>query len=60
MDDDEARPPLPDWPPKSIDHLSVEALQAYRRALDAEIARVERTLDARQRHRSTADALFKR
>lgn len=60
MDDDEARPPLPDWPPKSIDHLSVEALQAYRRALDGEIARVERTLDARQRQRSAADALFKR
>lgn len=60
MDEEETRPKLTDWPPKSIEHLSVEALEAYRQALDAEIRRVERTIEARNRHRNAANALFKR
>jgi uncharacterized small protein (DUF1192 family) len=60
MDEDEPKPKLHEWPPKTVDHLSVEALEAYGQALEAELARVRKTLDARGKHRAAADAMFKR
>lgn len=60
MDDEELKPKLQDWPPKSLDHLSVDALEAYARALQAELARVKRTAESRTKQRTAADAIFKR
>ena len=60
MDEDEPKPKQQEWPPKTIDHLSVEALEAYDRALEAELARVRKTLDTRGKQRAAADAMFKR
>jgi uncharacterized small protein (DUF1192 family) len=60
MDEDEQRPRFAEWPSRSIDTLSVESLEAYRRQLEAELARVARTLDARGKQKAAAEALFKR
>lgn len=60
MDDDEPKPRLVDWPPPSLDHMSVDALEAYHRALQAELVRVKRTLESRGKQRAAADAIFKR
>ena len=60
MDDEEPKPRLAEWPPKSLDHMSVEALEAYGRALQAELARVKRAVESRTKQRAAADSIFKR
>ncbi len=60
MDDDELKPKLQEWPPKTLDHLSLEALEAYAQALQAELARVKRIVESRGKQRAAADAFFKR
>lgn len=60
MDDEELKPKLAEWPPKSLDHLSLEALEAYALALQAELARVKRIAESRAKQRNAADAIFKR
>ncbi|MGD9538094.1 MAG: DUF1192 domain-containing protein [Alphaproteobacteria bacterium] len=60
MDDEEFKPRLQEWPPKSLDHLSIGALEAYAKALRAEFERVRGTIEARSKQRSAADAIFKR
>jgi uncharacterized small protein (DUF1192 family) len=59
MDDEELRPKFAEWPPKSLDHLSVEALEDYGKALQAEMERVRRVIESRSKHRAVADAIFK-
>ncbi len=50
MDDEELKPKPAEWPPKSLDHLS----------LQAELARVRRIAESRTKQRNAADAIFKR
>jgi uncharacterized small protein (DUF1192 family) len=59
MDEEELKPILPEWPPKSLDHMSVEALEQYGKALQAELERVRATVQARLKQRTAADAFFK-
>ena len=60
MDEEEFKPRLQEWPPKSLDHLSVEALEAYTTALQAELRRVRGAIEARSKQKAAADAIFKR
>jgi uncharacterized small protein (DUF1192 family) len=46
--------------PQDLDPLSQDELDARIAALEAEIARVRAHMEAASRHRSAADALFKR
>jgi uncharacterized small protein (DUF1192 family) len=59
MDEEELKPKLPGWPPKSLDHMSVEALEHYGKALQAELERVRTTVQSRLKQRAAADAFFK-
>ncbi|HWW65715.1 MAG TPA: DUF1192 domain-containing protein [Sphingomonadaceae bacterium] len=45
---------------QDLDPLSVEELHGRIAALEAEIARTRRKIDAAVNHRTSADALFKR
>ncbi len=60
MDEEEPKPRFPDWPPKTLDHLSLDALEAYGQALQVELARVKRTIESRAKQRNAADSIFKR
>lgn len=64
MDDDpfSSRPddPLVQLARQDLDPLSKDELDERIRALEAEIARVRTHMEAAERHRSAADALFKR
>ncbi len=46
--------------PKPLDALSVEELEAYIADLEAEIARARAAIAAKQSHRSSAEALFRK
>jgi uncharacterized small protein (DUF1192 family) len=61
MDEEEApRRTVSNWPPKSLEELSVAALENYRAALEAEIARVSRTLESKKRAQSAAAQIFRK
>lgn len=65
MEPDELSSQRPDDPlvqlgRQDLDPFSVEELKRRIAALEAEIARVRRHLEASVNHRATADALFKR
>jgi uncharacterized small protein (DUF1192 family) len=58
--DDDDPPMKPVALPKDLTPLSVDELQHYIAGLEAEIARAQGAIAAKQNHRSGADALFKR
>jgi uncharacterized small protein (DUF1192 family) len=64
MDDElfSSRPqdPLAQLARQDLDPLSRDELEARIAALEAEIARIRAHMEAASRHRSAADALFKR
>lgn len=45
--------------PRPLDGLSVDELEEYVAALEAEIRRTKSMIDRKRSHRSSADALFK-
>lgn len=59
MDIDDLEPRKPIHKPKALDEMSIEALHAYIVELEAEIERVKADIDAKQDHRSSAEAFFK-
>ena len=60
MDTDDLEPRKPRPQPKNLEPMGVEELRAYIAELEAEIARVEADIAKKTRHRSGADALFKK
>ncbi len=60
MEDEERPRPPARFTPLPLDGLGVEELRAYIAALQAEIARAEAAIAARQAQRSAADAFFRR
>ena len=60
MDDDELKPKMQEWPTKSLEHMSLEALESYGQALQAELVRVKQTTESRTKQRAAADSVFKR
>ena len=59
MDEEALQPRLADWPPKSLDHMSVEALESYRLALQVELERVRGAIESRLKQKAAANAIFK-
>jgi uncharacterized small protein (DUF1192 family) len=57
---DDLEPQKQSKKPKPLDDLSVGELQEYVVALQAEIARVEAAIRAKQSHLTAMDALFKK
>jgi len=62
IDEDEERPkaPKPRLTPPVLDPLGVAELRAYIAELRAEIARVEAEIARKERHRTSADTIFRR
>ncbi|WP_027285761.1 DUF1192 family protein [Rubritepida flocculans] len=61
MFEEEQRPRRPEvFAPAALEGWSEEALRAYIVALQAEIARAEAALAARQAQRAAAEALFRK
>jgi uncharacterized small protein (DUF1192 family) len=58
-DDDLPRPARPLLTPAPLDRLGVDELTAYIAALEAEIARVNATISAKNAHKTAAAALFR-
>jgi uncharacterized small protein (DUF1192 family) len=58
--DDEDRPLQAKTPPTDLAPLSIAELEAYILGLQAEIARAQVAIEDKSRHRTGADALFKR
>lgn len=59
MDDDFALPkPAEGFQPQILDDMSVEALEAYAKELEDEMARVRKEIGKKSNYRSEADALF--
>jgi uncharacterized small protein (DUF1192 family) len=59
-DDDELEPRSRKPQPKNLDPMSVEELHDYIAELQAEIARAEDTIKAKQAHAAAAQMFFKR
>jgi uncharacterized small protein (DUF1192 family) len=59
MDTDEIAPP-PGPKPAILETMSIEELNRLIATLEAQIAAARRMIEAKQAHRGTADALFKR
>lgn len=57
---DDLEPQKQSKKPKPLDDLSVGELQEYVAALQAEIARAEAAIKAKQAHMTAMDALFKK
>jgi uncharacterized small protein (DUF1192 family) len=57
--DDDDLPKHRKLPPKDLTPLSVGELEDYIAGLTDEIARARTAIDAKKRHRSGADSLFK-
>ena len=57
---DDLEPQKQSKKPKPLDDLSVDELQEYVAALQAEIVRVEAAIKAKQAHMTAMDALFKK
>ena len=59
-DDDELEPRTKKPQPKNLDPMSVEELRDYIAGLQAEIARAEEKIKAKQAHAAAAQTFFKR
>ena len=59
MDTDDLEPLAGPKKPKDLEIMSIKALQEYIAELKAEIERAEAEINAKQSHRSAADAFFK-
>ncbi|MBY0338929.1 MAG: DUF1192 domain-containing protein [Acetobacteraceae bacterium] len=61
MFEEEARPrPSDGFEPRKLDNLGVEELRAYIAALQAEIARAEQAIAARDAQKKAADLFFRK
>lgn len=60
MDEEDLLPQRKKPPPKPLDGLSVDELEAYIEELKGEIARAEGAIKAKRTHRSGVESLFKR
>lgn len=60
MFDDDTDPKTKKQKPRVLDNLSVPELRNYIEELKAEILRVEADIQKKEKHKSAADALFKR
>jgi uncharacterized small protein (DUF1192 family) len=60
MDFDELEPRAKPAKPRDLSSYSVEEMKEYIARMQAEIARVEAALAAKQSYRSSADAFFKK
>lgn len=60
MDFDELEPRAKPSKPRDLSSYSVEEMKEYIAHMQAEIARVEAALAAKQSYRSSADAFFKK
>jgi uncharacterized small protein (DUF1192 family) len=60
MDDEDSRPRQKRIAPVDLDPMSIEEMNDYIAALEGEIARVRANIGAKQKHRSGADALFRK
>ena len=61
MDPDDLPRPKKRWiEPLALDPFSVEDLQTYAEALEAEIVRVRAAMDGKQSHRLAAEAFFRK
>jgi uncharacterized small protein (DUF1192 family) len=60
FEEERPRPAPLRFQPAALDGWGVEELKSYIAALQAEISRAEAAMEARQRHRGAADALFRR
>ncbi len=58
MDIDDLEPRTAPKKPKDLEVMSIEALKEYIADLQAEIARAEAQIAAKESHRSAADAVF--
>ena len=60
MDTDDLAPaPSKEWKPTPLDGHSIDALNAYKERLAAEIERVDAAIEAKRAQRGAAEALFK-
>lgn len=60
MDTDDLEPRPTITTPPNLDRMSVDELRDYVAELEAEIARVQAMIDAKQDHRSSAESVFKK
>ena len=60
FDLDDLDPRQKKMPPKNLDAMSIEDLDAYVAAMKAEIARVEDKIRAKRSHAAAAASLFKK
>jgi uncharacterized small protein (DUF1192 family) len=60
MIEEESAKPAPRFVPPALDSWGVSELRNYISALQAEIARAEAAIAARETHRGAADAIFRR
>jgi uncharacterized small protein (DUF1192 family) len=60
MDEEDFLPRNAKPKPRDLEPMSIEALHGYIAELEAEIARVRQDIAAKERHRSGAEALFKK
>jgi uncharacterized small protein (DUF1192 family) len=60
MDTDELEPRKPIVKPSDLSALSVEELKTYIQDLESEIQRAQKAIDGKTKHRSSAEAFFKR
>lgn len=59
MDEEDLLPRSKKPEPRNLEVLSIEALGQYIAELEAEIARVQAEIEAKQAHRSGAEAAFR-
>jgi uncharacterized small protein (DUF1192 family) len=60
MDIDDLEPQHQKPKPKNLDDMSIEALREYIAELEAEIARADEAIAAKQAAQNDADSVFKR
>jgi len=60
MDEEDFLPKAAKPAPRDLEPMSVEALHGYIAELEAEIARVRENIAAKEKHRSGAEALFRK
>jgi uncharacterized small protein (DUF1192 family) len=60
VDDDRPRKPAPAQPGESLADLSIEELRARIDLYREEIGRLERDIEAKERHRQAAESVFRR
>jgi uncharacterized small protein (DUF1192 family) len=60
LDDDRPKKPVTAQPGEILDALSIEELKARIEIYRNEIERLERDIEAKERHRKAADSFFRR